>query len=125
MFIIETYLSKSVINGNGVFAGRDIEKDEIVTIFDKKLDIIISEDTFSKLDIFRKNYLRKYTYLTNRGYILCADNERFLNHSNTPNLTSKENYDVSNTFIKKGTELTCNYYEFDLNADEKISFLLD
>lgn len=132
MLMVKTYLKESTIPeaGLGLFAGQDIKKGTITWKFfrgfDQKLELKIRDS----LSDAAKAQFDTYTYNRVRGnesyHVLCGDNERFINHSDTPNilegdiLEEGENVSVAIRDIKKGEELFCNYYEFDANADKKL-----
>ena len=53
---------------------------------------------------------------------MCGDDGRFFNHSKTPNcfeIVSKDGLKptIANRDIRKGEELTLNYYQFDNNYE--------
>jgi SET domain-containing protein len=44
-----------------------------------------------------------------------------MNHSESPSLLeTADGYNIAAHDIRKGEELTCNYQEFDRNADQKL-----
>jgi SET domain-containing protein len=127
MLRVKTYLDKSPIDGIGVFAAENIKAGEIVWHFvpalDKTLDIMewfaISEFGHP----IDRNFLRKYAFLDKQTdkLILSGDNDRFTNHSDSPNTRPDETGDMfAIRDIKEGEEITANYYEFDKYADKKL-----
>ncbi len=59
-------------------------------------------------------------------WVLCADDGRFFNHSDNPNCREEKDskYFQGRTIaikdIKQGEEMTCDYFEFDAKAKEKL-----
>lgn len=121
MLLVKTYLDKSPINGIGLFAAEFIPKGTVIwdfnDYFDKKFNI--NEMTFFT-DVIG-NYLKKYCYLDGNKYVLCNDDARFMNHSDASNTSNGEgDKTIANYDIQIGEEITCNYYEIDDSASEKI-----
>lgn len=118
MLIVKTYLDKSPINGIGLFAGEFIPKGTKIWIFTPKLDL-----AFKKIEVKNKNifeYLNKYCYRYNGYYILCMDDARFINHSDTPNTNDEKfPYVIANKDIKEGEELTCDYNNLGVTETDK------
>ena len=52
---------------------------------------------------------------------LCGDHSKHMNHAGAPNILSAGEHDVAARDIASGEELTCNYYDFDLDADVKLA----
>ena len=102
-----------------------IAKGQIVWQFDPRLDRAISEADVAALPPPAQEYVRMYGYLEVRAghkvYTLCGDHAKHMNHSKTPNLLSVDsNVDTALRDIEAGEELTCDYYEFDLDGTEKL-----
>ena len=67
-----------------------------------------------------------YVSTTTGKGVLCADDARFMNHSDRPNThsgTDERGYvtTIASRDIRAGEEITCDYYEFDTDAEEKLS----
>ncbi len=75
-----------------------------------------------------QTYVRYYAYLDTKydKYVLSFDNDRYTNHSKEPN--TKTHFPPEDSFgvmiatrnIAHGEELTCDYYEFDGEAEWKL-----
>lgn len=123
MFLIKTVLQPS--HGIGAFADEDVATGRIVWKFDPRID-----RTFASLDGFEEPlvaFLGKYTYLdATRGlYVLCGDDARFVNHSDTPNLRPVRDpdsglyvHDEALRPIRRGEELTIDYRLIHDRCDE-------
>lgn len=121
MLLINTTVKKSNIHGNGLFTLEDIKKGQIVWKFDPIFDKIWSISQVDGFPEHIKNFIYTYGWLDKEdknNWRLSVDNERFVNHSDNPNLNTL-NSDcfcaIANIDIKNGTELTQNYNEFDYN----------
>jgi SET domain-containing protein len=118
MFLIPTLLKKSDLDGFGVFAFEDIPKGTKVISLTHELSF--TSDAMIALPIPAKLYIMHYGYRRNDRYFLPMDNERFLNHSYSPNLgCTGEQYVGEEALrdIKAGEELTVNYRTFDDNYE--------
>jgi uncharacterized protein len=121
MLLVKTFLDKSKIHGIGLFTDQFISKGTIVQKFISGFDLTIDEKNLDKLPEAAKEQFLTYAYKNkNTGkYILCADNARFLNHSDNPNLISdnpNEEIDIAVRDIQIGEELTVNYNDFTEDA---------
>jgi SET domain-containing protein len=124
MLVVKTFLKYSPIHGLGCFAGEDIKKGQLVWRFDSGIDLIFTEDQLKKLPLSFQEFLKIYSYSpTNQKntYILCVDHARHMNHSDHPSLLeTSEGHNIAAQDISKGEELTCNYLEFDSEAEFKL-----
>ena len=123
MFLIRTVLRASY--GIGVFADEDLSAGRIVWRFDPRFDQTF--DAISDCEEPLAGFLRKYTYLdpTRKVYVLCGDDARFVNHSDTPNLRPVRDpasglyiHDVAVRPIRRGEELTIDYRLIHAGAHE-------
>lgn len=127
MLLVQAYLKDSAIHGMGCFAGQDIAAGAVVWRFDAGLDVVIAATALAELPPEIASFLRIYTYGqgegTDKTYILCGDHARHMNHSDDPNVIeatdgSAINYAARAIFA--GEELTCNYFAFDSDAEDKL-----
>lgn len=126
MLTVKTYVDKSSIQGLGLFAGEFIPKGALIWLFCGELDRFFSEESKFKLLKEEGEYLDKYAFFDkgSKLYVLCGDNARFTNHSNTPNTEIKENAVIATKDIQIGEEITEDYYLYDLEADKKLGLAL-
>ena len=54
-----------------------------------------------------------YTDVVTGNFILCSDDAKYMNHSDTPNTRTEGHQTVATADIQPGQEITCNYFEFD------------
>lgn len=124
MFTIKTNIKHSNIHGLGVFAEEKLKKGDIIWKFQPGFDQVISSDAYNQLPPIAKNCIDHFGYYNKEegGYILCGDDARFTNHSNTPNMELfDEISSVATKDINIGDEITENYYIFDEFAHKKLT----
>lgn len=117
MLVIPTYVEKSEINGLGLYAGEDIEAGQVIWFFDPSNDQVIPAVQFDKmisvLDTDQQDRFKRWSYRRGDDYVLCADNTKFANHSETPNCQALRLYDVTLKAIGKGEEITYDNRQVD------------
>ena len=115
MFLIPTYLSDSSIHGTGVFTPAPIPAHTRIWVFTEQIDWRLTPEELASFPEPYQKRLRAWCYLNGDGrYVLCGDNARFMNHSNTPNCDDPEGqYTITNRDIEAGEELTSDYRTFD------------
>ncbi|MEZ5921221.1 MAG: SET domain-containing protein-lysine N-methyltransferase [Parvularculaceae bacterium] len=116
MFIINTYIAKSAIEGVGVFTAEEIAEGRIISKFEPAFDRLISKMDYLNAPPHLKALLDRYAFPqpNNPEFIVYeVDNSRFMNHSETPN-TDYSNFAEGRALrtIAQGEELTCNYNDF-------------
>lgn len=114
MLFFDTELRLSPIHGIGVFLLEPVRKGEVVWRFDSRLDRIYSEAELASLPERTQTFLRTYsTWHQATGiWVLCGDNGRHFNHSDTPNTVSDAiafGQDIASEDLPAGTELTSDY----------------
>jgi len=131
MLRVKTYLDKSQIDGIGVFANENIKVGQVVWHFVPSLDRVLDVTEWFAISEaghpLDRNFLRKYAFLDIQTdkLILSGDNDRFTNHSGSPNTRPNEIGDmIAVRDIMKGEEITANYYEIDRYADNKLHISL-
>jgi len=121
MLLVKKRVGPSKIAGIGLFADEFIPKGAETWRWNPQFDIAFSKEELAQLSKPAYEAFIKYCYFSRRlqKYILCFDDARFLNHSETPNLLdvvaegTVESVDVAARDIHPGEELTCNYRAFD------------
>jgi hypothetical protein len=114
MLMVETELRQSDIHGTGVFLLEPVRKGDLIWRFDSRIDRVYSEDELASLPGPMQRFLRTYStwHEATRLWILCGDNGRHFNHSDTPNTLSLGagfGDDVAAEDLPAGVELTTNY----------------
>jgi SET domain-containing protein len=119
MLLVKTYLDRSAIHGIGLFAAERIAKGTVVWRLSPEIDFLVAAETIAALHPASREQIEKYTYLDRvlGEYVLCGDDARFFNHSDTPNCLDypdeRGGTTVAARDIERGEELTCDYATFD------------
>ncbi len=114
MLLVKTELKQSPIHGFGLFAAEWIPKNTTVWCLALAFDKIVDCPLISAV---AREFLQKYAYRDkySNDLILCSDDARFINHSETPNLKpgswSSLSYgcDIALRDIRIGEEITIDY----------------
>jgi hypothetical protein len=114
MLMVETELRQSEIHGTGVFLLEPVRKGDLIWRFDSRIDRVYSEEEVASLPERMQAFLRTYStwHEATQLWILCGDNGRHFNHSDTPNTLSLGagfGDDVAAEDLPAGIELTTNY----------------
>jgi SET domain-containing protein len=114
MMMVKTELRQSAIHGTGVFLLEPVRKGDLVWRFDSRIDRVYSEEDLASLPELTRDFLRTYStwHEATRLWILCGDNGRHFNHSDTPNTLSLGvgfGDDVAARDLPAGVELTTDY----------------
>lgn len=115
MLMVETELRASSIHGVGTFLVEDVRKGDLIWRFDSRIDRIFSDAELHTMPERLQAFLAMYsTFHEESGlWVLCGDNGRHFNHSESPNTVSLGaafGDDVAATDLSAGTELTTNYF---------------
>lgn len=115
MLLIRTELKPSPIHGRGVFAAEFIPKGTRVWEYREGFDHRVSKAFVDSLPDPARSTLLHYSAFWGGGYVISADDARFLNHPETPNLQTfaDPDVDVALRDIQVGEELLEDYREFD------------
>ena len=123
MLLVPTRLAQSPIHGFGVFAVAPISKGTPVWRFTTGLDMEFAPDIVDTLPEHVRAFFSHYGYLDRnmKRIVLCFDDARFVNHSDTPNIVTdyaQDPYglDVALRDIAAGEELTMDYAGFEENG---------
>jgi uncharacterized protein len=116
MLLISTQIGLSPIHGIGLFADQFIPEGTVTWQYHPDFDASYTEDDFLKMPQAAKIQFLKYAYYDKELnlYILCSDDQRFINHSSeSPNILSTPQQDVTARDILPGEELLCDYNCYD------------
>ncbi len=129
MLLVKTKIAPSKIHGLGVFADEFIAKGTVTWRLAPGYDFFLTREEFDIFPPAAQEHFLNYCYIDSHTemYVLCFDNEKFMNHSDEPNIIEggfQSDFgivDISARDIHPGEELVCNYREFDLDAERKLS----
>ncbi len=113
MLLVKTYVDKSPIHGLGVFAGEFIRNGTKIWRFVEGFDHTYTPKQFARLPKPARDFLQNYGYRVDGEIIFTVDNDRHMNHSDTPNTYLLNGYVIARCNIRKGVEITNDYREFD------------
>ena len=123
MLLVKTYLDKSKLDGIGLFADEFIPRGTLIWKFVSRFDFTLKKKNLDKLPEIAREWVLHYGYynLDEEEYVICVDDARFFNHSETSNTdNTTESGTIAIRDINKREEITCNYFEFD--ADARLRF---
>ena len=129
MLLVKTKIGPSDIAGLGLFADQFIPKGLAVWKLMPGFDIVLTIEQIASLSEVAREQFVHYGHVDmfTGQHVLCADNARFLNHSDDPNICccmsptpDDEDIDVAVRDIRKGEELTINYKEYDADWPRKL-----
>lgn len=127
MLLVSASLKPSPIHGMGCFTNEPVAKGQLVWVFDDRVDLRVPVDSLADLPLPMQEYLEMYGYaelVDGRKVItLCGDHSKHMNHSTEPNTMqdpANPGRDLAVRDIAAGEELTCNYFEFDLDGTGKL-----
>lgn len=107
---MDVIVKPSPIDGKGIFANRDYKKGEIVLKWD--LRYLLTKRELNEVKKKGKNYTIR---VNNKCYLLQSP-ERYMNHSCEANTKTENGCDIAIRDIKKGEEITANYFKEDKNG---------
>jgi hypothetical protein len=125
MLIIPTELCASAIHGLGVFTLTPIEQGRVVSRFMPPFDTEYPAELLACLSEPERRFLRHFSYLNRFTglYVLPGDHDRFMNHSDTPNVAMNPHGTANCLAVRSlapGEELTCDYRTFDAEWEMKL-----
>lgn len=127
MMLVKTRVAPSAIHGQGLFAVEFIARGTPVWRYEAGFDRSISPTEFAALPSLAQTHVQWFGYVDREDghYILSGDHTCFMNHSAAPNTGAPMNAAKPVTTaalrdIAAGEELTCNYFDFDAAAAQKL-----
>ena len=118
MFLIDTYLDKSKIQGVGVFAKENIKKGQLIKEVRPDFEIEFNKDNLPKMPLALAKLIDTHAYereLGSKILVMGIDNEKYVNHSNDPSVNDNG---IALKDIKIGDEITLDYKDFDVNINK-------
>ena len=118
MFLIDTYLDKSKIEGVGGFAKENIKKGQLIKEVRPDFEIEFNKDNLPKMPLALAKLIDTHAYereLGSKILVMGIDNEKYLNHSKNPSVNDNG---IALKDIKIGDEITVDYKDFDVNINK-------
>jgi uncharacterized protein len=111
MLLIEHFVGPSKIHGLGVFSRQQVRKGTLIWEFNPLIDLKISRGDLLGLPDHTQNWIvgRVEYYPSGDFFVLGADGDQFMNHSDEPNPHSDGLLGFSTQEILEGEEITCRY----------------
>lgn len=116
MILIKTKIGPSNIHGIGLFADQFIPKGTVTWKYHAKFDTGFTQDEVEQMSEPARKIFLWYAYydFSQSKYILCFDDQRFINHSKVNyNIESTPEMDIAARDIQPGEEILCDYTKFD------------
>tara|TARA_A100001391_G_scaffold199038_1_gene181487 strand:- start:616 stop:1059 length:444 start_codon:yes stop_codon:yes gene_type:complete len=126
MLHVMTYVAPSSIHGLGVFTAAPVAKGTLIWTFEEYFDRRYDEAQFQALHPVIHEYFKVYGYRDKHDgfYYMTVDNDRFTNHSQTPNTCVDS---LGNCYALKdiacNEELTADYREFYTDLEQLGPFM--
>ena len=109
MLLVKTKIKESKIHGIGLFADEFIPKGTIIfkeSLFTKKF----TTEEYEQLPVIQKDFVKHYCYFLGGIWRCSLDNDRFMNHNDTPNTVEiDDETTVALIDINVGEEILTNY----------------
>jgi hypothetical protein len=122
VLIVPARIGRSNIHGIGLFAAEMIARGTTVWQYDSRLDLLFSRRAQDTLPEPMQAFLCRYGNVVSDDLImLCADNARFINHSQDANIVGISSWItdcIALRDIAKGEEITENYSTFCIDFRE-------
>jgi len=120
MLLVRTRIGPSAIHGTGLFAVDPIARGTAVWRFTPGFDLDLDPVLIDAQPQHTREMLQHYGYVDPRRnrYVLCCDDARFINHSDTPNLRPQfgedpHGVDVAIRDIDANEEITIDYQQIE------------
>lgn len=129
MLLVKTKIGPSPIHGTGIFADELIPKGTRIWEYREGVDSRFDDKFLETLPEPAQKQMLNYAYKNPRTglYVLCGDDARFFNHSDTPNtedlefdggLVQGEGITIAAKDIQPGEEIVSDYRSFDATSRE-------
>jgi SET domain-containing protein len=115
MLVVATELKHSPINGFGLFAAEDIPAGTVIWREEPGFDTRIPMEKLATLPAPAVAFVKHFGYRSPdhpTEYLVCNDDSRFMNHAVPSNTNDGGDSTIARVDIKKGDEITCNYFDF-------------
>jgi uncharacterized protein len=121
MLLVNASAGPSRIQGIGLIARESIAEGTLIWQLQSGFDLEMTKQQIDSLSPWTQEQIRRFVYIdiTTGTYILCSDDAKFMNHSETPNTRTVGRQTFATRDIPTGEELTCDYSEIDAATRER------
>ena len=137
MLVVETYLAPDAFGGNGLFCKNFVKKGTVIWQYNAACDRFYTIEEYRNLPLLFAKIVDHHGYPGTidgvHGFVLGLDNDRFINHSDKPNVTYEYSASlpvtdkaddrsyvcIATEDLQPGTQITYDYYTF-LNVPEGV-----
>lgn len=111
--MVKAWVGTSEIHGLGLIAHEFIPEGTVIWKLVPGFDVVLSKMELSQLSEAAQGQVIHYGFYdkNTEQYVLCADDDRFTNHSEAANSKFCGHYSVATRDIYPGEEITDNYDE--------------
>ena len=115
MLLVNASAGSSRIHGQGLIAHELIPEGTVIWALKPGFDVELTIEQFDELTPVVRQQVGRYVYtdMTTGKIVLCSDDAKYMNHSDTPNTRTLGQQTTAVVDILPGEELTCDYSEFD------------
>ena len=120
MLLVKASCGPSSIHGIGLIARESIPKGTLFWRFEPGFDLALSPDFVRTLSPSAQERVMWYAYFdqARNAFMLSGDDDRFTNHSDTPNTSHHDNEGYSGRDIDEGEEITGDYKSWGGNSPD-------
>ena len=113
MLLVNASAGKSKLHGIGLFAREFIPKGARIWVLKLEFDLLLTEQEVAALSAASQRQVRHYSYFDEKlqKFVLSSDDDRFTNHSDTPNTKDCGHHSEAVADIQPGEEITADYVE--------------
>lgn len=115
MLLVNARAGRSAIHGTGLIARQFIPAGTLIWRFQPGFDVEIGEEVYALLSPTTQEQVQYYACFDpdTRRFFLSSDDDRFMNHAESPNTGSHGDYCATYALvdIQPGEELTGDYRE--------------
>lgn len=111
MLLVKTKVLPSDIHGLGLFVDQFVAKGSTVWEYRESFDTYLSDDFVQSLPDVARQAIEDTCDHDGNGWLVCADNSRFINHSDDANTDciQEPGFLIANRPIYPGEEITQDY----------------
>lgn len=120
MLLVKAWVGMSKIHGFGLIAHEFIPRGTIVWRLVPGFDVVLTDEELKRLPAPIQEHILYYGFFdpTLKKHILCADDDRFTNHSDDANLQFHIDHSVAIRDIHEGEEMTEDYKDLGTSIND-------